>query len=113
MLHSRHHPDLPRQRRPHAAGLSHSPPSHHPGAEFRCYTADITRTFPASGAFTPQARSVYDLSLGMQAVALRGIAPGADWRAAVEEPARRLMLEGLRDMGLVKGDVEVRPLHTC
>ncbi|KAI8473827.1 MAG: peptidase M24, structural domain-containing protein [Monoraphidium minutum] len=76
------------------------------GAEFRCYTADITRTFPAGGAFEARRRAVYELALAMQSAALAAVRPGAEWKADVEAPARRLMLEGLRDMGLVRGDVE-------
>ena len=32
----------------------------------RHYTADITRTFPASGRYTPQQRDVYDAVLDAQ-----------------------------------------------
>lgn len=78
------------------------------GAEFRGYTADITRTFPAGGAFRePRRRAVYELTLAVQLEALKGVREGADWQRDVEAPARRLMLEGLRDMGLVRGDVDV------
>jgi hypothetical protein len=43
----------------------------------------------------------------MQEVALAEIRVGAEWKRDVEAPARRLMLEGLEGMGLVRGDVEV------
>ena len=36
------------------------------GAEVRCYTADITRTFPAGGAFTAAQRDVYNAVLAAQ-----------------------------------------------
>src|SRR5438270_1106856 len=39
------------------------------GAEYSLYTADITRTFPASGKFTPRQREVYQLVLDTQAAA--------------------------------------------
>lgn len=77
------------------------------GAEFAGYTADITRTFPAGGAFEARARAVYELTLAAQAAALAGVRAGADWARDVEAPARRVVLEGLRDMGLVRGDVDV------
>ncbi|WZO99973.1 Xaa-Pro aminopeptidase [Isosphaeraceae bacterium EP7] len=36
------------------------------GAEYRYYTADITRTYPTSGTFTPRQRAVYQLVLDVQ-----------------------------------------------
>ncbi|MCA1558656.1 MAG: Xaa-Pro peptidase family protein, partial [Acidobacteria bacterium] len=39
------------------------------GAEYSLYTADITRTYPASGKFTERQRAVYQLVLDTQAAA--------------------------------------------
>jgi Xaa-Pro aminopeptidase len=36
------------------------------GAEYSYYAADITRTYPASGRFTPRQREIYDLVLAAQ-----------------------------------------------
>jgi len=47
------------------------------GAEYGYYTADITRTFPVSGRFTPRQKSLYDLVLGTREAALEVIRPGA------------------------------------
>ena len=46
------------------------------GAEYHYYTADITRTYPASGKFTPRQREVYQLVLDAQAEAARRVRPG-------------------------------------
>ncbi len=46
------------------------------GAEFGYYTADVTRTIPASGRFTPRQRAIYDLVLGAQQAALDSLRPG-------------------------------------
>lgn len=46
------------------------------GAEHSCYTADISRTFPACGTFTPQQRDVYDVVLHMQQHALDALKVG-------------------------------------
>lgn len=46
------------------------------GAEFGYYSADITRTIPASGRFTPRQRALYDLVLGAQQAALDSVRPG-------------------------------------
>jgi Xaa-Pro aminopeptidase len=46
------------------------------GAEFRCYTADITRTFPAAGRFSAAQRDLYEAVLATQLHALELIKPG-------------------------------------
>ena len=48
------------------------------GAEFGYYTADLTRTLPVSGRFTPRQRELYDLVLGAQQAALDSVRAGAD-----------------------------------
>ncbi|MGB7923012.1 MAG: aminopeptidase P family protein [Pyrinomonadaceae bacterium] len=46
------------------------------GAEYSLYMADITRTFPASGKFTPRQREIYQLVLDTQAAAAAYWKPG-------------------------------------
>jgi Xaa-Pro aminopeptidase len=46
------------------------------GAEFGYYSADVTRTIPASGRFTPRQRAIYNLVLGAQQAALDSVRPG-------------------------------------
>lgn len=46
------------------------------GAEYSLYTADITRTFPATGKFTPRQREIYQLVLDTQAAAAAHWKPG-------------------------------------
>lgn len=46
------------------------------GAEYRLYTADITRTFPASGRFTPRQRELYQLVLDAQKAVEAEMKPG-------------------------------------
>jgi Xaa-Pro aminopeptidase len=46
------------------------------GAEFNYYTADITRTYPASGKFTPRQREIYQLVLDAQKNAEGRVNPG-------------------------------------
>jgi Xaa-Pro aminopeptidase len=48
------------------------------GAEFGYYSADITRTIPISGRFTPRQRALYDLVLGTQQMAIDAVRPGTD-----------------------------------
>jgi Xaa-Pro aminopeptidase len=46
------------------------------GAEYRYYTADITRTYPVSGKFTPRQRAIYQLVLDAQKAVEKEMKPG-------------------------------------
>ncbi len=46
------------------------------GGQYAGYAADITRTIPASGHFTPRQREIYEIVLGAQNAALAAIKPG-------------------------------------
>lgn len=47
------------------------------GAQYSGYSADITRTIPANGKFTPRQREIYEIVLGAQNAALAAVKPGA------------------------------------
>jgi len=49
------------------------------GAEIEGYAADVTRTIPVSGTFTPEQKKVYDVVLRAQEAIIRVIRPGAAW----------------------------------
>ena len=69
------------------------------------YTADITRTLPLSGTFSPEQREIYDLVWEAQRVGIDAVAPGADFL----EPNRRAMnvlAQGLVDLGILQCSVE-------
>src|ERR1700674_1483118 len=48
------------------------------GAQYSGYSADITRTIPANGRFTPRQLEVYNIVLGAQNAAIAAIKPGMD-----------------------------------
>jgi Xaa-Pro aminopeptidase len=48
------------------------------GAQYAGYAADITRTIPANGKFTPRQREIYEIVLGAQNAALGALKPGMD-----------------------------------
>jgi Xaa-Pro aminopeptidase len=48
------------------------------GAQYSGYSADITRTIPANGKFTPRQLEIYNIVLGAQNAALAAIKPGMD-----------------------------------
>jgi Xaa-Pro aminopeptidase len=47
------------------------------GAEYGGYAADVTRTYPVDGTFTPRQREIYEIVLGAQKAALDQVRPGA------------------------------------
>lgn len=49
------------------------------GAQYSGYSADITRTIPANGKFTPRQREIYNIVLGAQNAALTALKPGMDF----------------------------------
>ena len=61
-------------------------------AEWGQYTADVTRTFPVNGRFTPRQKAVYDLVLASQQAAFDSVRPGATLRQ-LDGIARRYMRE--------------------
>lgn len=75
------------------------------GCELHGYASDITRTFPASGRFTPEQAALYDIVLAAQEAAIAQTAPGLSFNAG-HEAAIRVLTEGLIDEGIVKGSVD-------
>jgi len=63
------------------------------GAEYEYYTADITRTYPASGRFSERQRQIYTVVLGAQRAAEAAVRPGQTTMRELQEVARRFMRE--------------------
>jgi Xaa-Pro aminopeptidase len=70
--------------------------------QFDGYSADITRTIPASGRFSPAQREIYDIVLAAQRAAEVLIAPGVRWSALTSASASALA-RGLTRVGLIDG----------
>ncbi|WP_344938742.1 aminopeptidase P family protein [Sphaerisporangium flaviroseum] len=71
------------------------------------YTADITRTLPLSGRFSPIQRQVYELVYEAQSAAMAVLRPGARFRD-FHQAAMRVIAGGLREWGVldsVDGDL--------
>lgn len=60
------------------------------GCKIGGYSADITRTYPASGSFTKRQREVYDTVLAAQLAAIKAVKPGATL-AQVDHAAREVI----------------------
>jgi len=75
------------------------------GAEIGGYTADVTRTFAASGRFTPEQQAIYDAVLAAQEQGIAMLRPGVEWHD-VHRKTARVMAQALVDMGLLVGSVD-------
>ncbi|XID75429.1 Xaa-Pro aminopeptidase [Alkanindiges sp. WGS2144] len=75
------------------------------GAELDHYAADITRTFPVNGKFSPEQQALYELVLKAQLAAVEAIKPGNHYRVP-HETAVRILTTGLVELGLLQGEVE-------
>lgn len=73
------------------------------GGEWRCYGSDITRTFPINGKFTKESREIYDIVLRMQRECTGMLKEGVLWDD-VHARAHDIAIEGLLDIGILKGD---------
>ncbi len=77
------------------------------GVECRqLYTADVTRTVPVSGKFTPEQREVYEIVLEAQRAAMAEVKPGVPFMAP-HRAAMRVLAEGLHRLGILTVEPEV------
>ena len=70
------------------------------GAEYRGYTADVTRTIPANGKFTKEQKLIYDLVYDAQEAGIATMVIGNDYKK-VDAAAREVIYQGLLDLGII------------
>jgi Xaa-Pro aminopeptidase len=76
------------------------------GVENRAlYTADVTRTVPVSGRFTPLQRQVYDIVYASQQAGIEAVRPGVPFDH-VHQTCMRVLAEGLADLGVLPVTVD-------
>ena len=68
------------------------------------YAGDITRTFPVDHKFTTRQREIYELVLDAEVGAIASLQPGVPYREVHLAAALR-MAEGLKSLGLMRGDM--------
>ncbi|MEU8826202.1 aminopeptidase P family protein [Streptomyces sp. NPDC048636] len=69
------------------------------------YTADVTRTLPINGTFSPLQRTIYDAVHEAQEAGIAAVKPGAKYRD-FHDAAQRVLATRLVEWGLVEGPVE-------
>jgi Xaa-Pro aminopeptidase len=72
------------------------------GCEYQFYAADISRTFPVSGRFTPAQRRCYELVLAVEQEAIQMVRPGATI-SAIHDRCVELLAAGMVELGLLAG----------
>jgi Xaa-Pro aminopeptidase len=71
------------------------------GASYKGYSADVTRTLPASGTFSPEQRAIYQLVRDAQAAAERQAKVGAP-AGRMRDSASATLAAGLTRLGLIE-----------
>ena len=77
------------------------------GAEYKGYTADVTRTIPVSGIFSPEQRALYQIVYDAQTAGINAAINGATFRA-VSEATNEVVQKGLLALGLIEKKEEYR-----
>ncbi|WP_310394434.1 aminopeptidase P family protein [Hymenobacter sp.] len=80
------------------------------GAEYHGYSADVTRTAPPGGTFSPAQRQVYELVLAAQEAGFAACRPGADFDAP-NKATQDVVASGLVKLGISKKKEEFRKYY--
>ncbi len=82
------------------------------GCEYQNYCADVSRTFPVNGRFTPEQAEIYQLVLDAYRAGLKQIHPGSTM-IKVQNAAIEVLTQGLVELKLLQGKVSDLIAHTA
>ncbi len=77
------------------------------GAEYHGYSADVTRTLPVNGKFSPEQKIIYDLVLQAQDSGIANCMAGNSFLAP-HNAAVRVISRGLVKLGIIKSESDYR-----
>ena len=77
------------------------------GAEYHGYSADVTRTLPVNGKFSPEQKAIYNLVLQAQDSGIAQCIAGHSF-SAPHQAAVKVITQGLKELGIIKSDDEYR-----
>lgn len=77
------------------------------GAEYHGYTADVTRTIPANGKFSPAQKQIYDIVYRAQEAGIKASVAGAPFQAP-GRAAGEVVAEGLMELGIISKEEDAR-----
>ena len=69
------------------------------------YCGDMSSTIPADKTFTPRQRAVYEIQNRMHLEGVKALRPGIPYMSVYELSAK-VMVEGMKELGLMKGNAE-------
>ena len=69
------------------------------------YASDVTTSFPVNGVFTQKQKDIYNIVLKANRTVLAALKPGTNWKD-LHLLAERTTLTGLKELGLVEGDID-------
>lgn len=75
------------------------------GAELGMYAGDISRTYPVSGRFTAAQLALYQVVLAAEEAAIAEVRPDVP-NNLIHRTAVRVLVEGMLDLGILKGDAD-------
>ena len=77
------------------------------GAEYRGYTADVTRTIPVSGKFTFEQKQIYEIVYDAQEAGIE-IAKKGNSFSQIYQATKKVATEGLMNLGILKNPEDIR-----
>jgi len=75
------------------------------GAEYHCYTSDITCSYPANGKFTPIQQTIYEIVLASSHAVMDAMKPGVSY-VDMHRLSYQVICEGLLKAGVLQGTIE-------
>ncbi len=77
------------------------------GAEYRGYSADVTRTIPVNGKYSPEQKAIYEIVLSAQDSAIMVIKPN-EMMNSISKKALEVIGNGLIKLGIIKEKEDAR-----
>jgi len=75
------------------------------GHQVHHYVSDVTISFPVNGKFTQKQKDIYNIVLKANREVFKKLKPGVNWKE-MHLLSERITLEGLKELGLLSGDVD-------
>lgn len=76
------------------------------GAEFQHYCADISRTIPVNGKFTPRQKDVYNVVLKALDEVTKRVRPGVTF-TELNDYTKKILAQGCIELGIIKDEGEL------
>ena len=75
------------------------------GAEYKYYSGDISRTFPANGHFSTEQRAIYEIVLQAEQKAIEAVQPGKTLED-IHNVTVEVITRGLMELGILPGEYD-------